>query len=200
MWNNPETYFQLALGIALFAFGVKLFRFGISAAGFALGFLFGFSLYSLLQSLIPLFNPDFHRYFPDNLFVIAFFSGVFGFLGVMLAKRSYLAMVFIAVLAAGLYILYTDEGQRELVRSFFDQVGILQSLDNTLGEGWYALLALLVAVLFLYLENQVVIVGTACVGAYIIASTINIPILFLPLCFIGYLVQQKQKPLRKAEG
>mgnify|MGYP006274420539 CR=1 FL=1 len=195
--NDPNTFFQLALGIGLFAFGNQIFRLGVNAAGFALGFLLGFSLYRLLIDLIPAFAPDMAEFVPDNVFIHLGVSAGFGVVGILLARRSYLAMVFISVLAGCLYILYTDESQRELVRSFFEQVGILEPMENTLGEAWYAVLALLVAAAFLYFEKQIIIVITACAGSYVISDTINIPILFLPLCFLGYLVQQKQKPPKK---
>lgn len=200
MWNEPDTYFQLAAGIALFGFGWWIFRFGITAVGFGLGFVVGFSLYNLLHELAPVINPDFADMVPNNMVVIVIFSAVFGFFGTLLARRSYTIMVFISVFAGIMYILYSDPEQQKLVDSFFEQVGVLGYLEDTLGNAWYAILALLVAFLILYLEKQVVIVLSACVGSYLIASGINIPILFLPLCFIGYLIQQKQSGrLRKSE-
>ncbi|MBI1389138.1 MAG: hypothetical protein GC154_11890 [bacterium] len=197
MVTDPNFYYQLSLGVALFAFGWVLFRFGMNAVGFLLGFLFGYSFYNLLQSILPVFEMDPAQYMPDNIYVIVLFSIVFGVIGVLLVKRMFRVMVFVGVLAGLMYVLYTDESQMALLRGFFAQVGLLEPLDKTLGNVWPAAFALLGALLFLYLEKHVVILLTACTGAYLIANALA-PILFLPLCFIGFFIQQKQRPLRRA--
>lgn len=194
--SDPNFYFQLALGVALFGFGWMLFRFGVNAVGFVMGFLFGYSLYNLLQSLLPVFDMDPNQYMPDNPWVIILFSIVFAVVGIILAKRVYVALVFVGVLAGLLYILYTDETQMGYLRQFFSEVGVLPHLDRVLGNLWPAILALIIAVLVIYMEKQVIVLVTACAGSYLIAKS-TAPILFLPLCFIGYLLQHKQRPLKK---
>ncbi len=194
--NEPNLYFQLALGVGLFGFGWMLFRFGVNAVGFVMGFLFGYSLYNLLQSLLPIFEIDPNQYMPDNPWIIILFSIVFAVIGIILAKRMYVALVFVGVLAGLLYVLYTDDKQMGYLRNFFEEVGVLQHLDRVLGNLWPAILAFIAAILVIYMEKQVIILVTACVGSYLIASAIA-PILFLPLCFIGYLLQHKQRPIKK---
>lgn len=198
MPSNPNFYFELALGFALFGFGWMLFRWGVKAVGFVLGFIFGYSMYNLLQSLLPIFEIDPGQYMPDNPWVIVGFAAVWGVVGALLSKRVYTAMVFVGVLAGLLYILYTDAQQMGYLRGFLDEVGVLSHLDRVLGNVWPALLAFIIAILVIYFEKQVIILITACAGSYLIASA-TAPILFLPLCFIGYLLQQKQKPLKKAD-
>ncbi|MDP8245047.1 MAG: hypothetical protein P9L94_13260 [Candidatus Hinthialibacter antarcticus] len=193
---NANDYFQLALGVGLFGFGWMLFRFGVNAVGFVMGFLFGYSLYNLLQSLLPIFDMDPNQYMPDNPWIIILFSIVFAVVGIILAKRMYVALVFVGVLAGLLYVLYTDQTQMGYLRGFFAEVGVLQHLDRVLGNLWPAVLSFIIAILVIYMEKQVIILVTACVGSYLIASSVA-PILFLPLCFIGYLLQHKQRPLKK---
>ncbi|MBD3265646.1 hypothetical protein GF373_03165 [bacterium] len=198
---TPEFYLQLASGLALFAFGWMLFRFGINAVGFAVGFLFGYSSYEMILRLVPKFAPDFTSFFPSDPIALLIVGAIVGIIGIFLAHRIYIATLFIGVLAGVLYLLYTTQ-HRDLLNQLFSLLGILEPLNNTLGNAWPALLAVLIALLFVYLEKQAIIILTACIGSFIIADSLNIPIIFLPLCFCGYLIQQKTKktsPKRSAE-
>lgn len=190
---EPETLIRLALGLALFGFGWNFFKIGLNAIGFGVGFLFGSSVYEILLSIIPQIDPEWLRFFPTHSITPYIVGCVTGVLGVLLSKRLFMVLVFLATLTGLLYLLYADEQQRGLVESLFTQLGILESLNQTLGNAWPALLAFLISLLVLVVQKQVVIILTACAGSYLIADTINIPIIFLPLCFIGFLLQQKQK-------
>jgi len=190
---TPEFCLRLAVGLGLFAFGWTLFRLGLNAVGFGLGFLFGFSFYQMLITLAPEINPDLIRYFPTHPLTPYIAGAVTGILGVILSKRLFAAAIFLAVFAGSLYILYADKDQRELVERLFAAIGILNALNRTLGEAWPAVLAVIIAVLFILAQKQIVIALTACAGGYLIADSFNVPIAFLPLSFIGFLLQQKQK-------
>ncbi len=194
---DPNILIRLAIGLSLFAFGWTVFRLGINAAGFSMGFLFGFSFYEMLVALVQQINPDLNRFFPDHPLMPVIFGAVLGILGIILAKRLYIAAVFLSVLAGALYILYTDEKQREYVEQLFIWLNVMEPINQTLGQAWPAVLAILIAALFLLLQKQIIIVLSACAGSYIIADTINIPLLFLPLCFVGYILQQQQKKMKK---
>ena len=199
---TPEVFIQLAIGLALFAFGWSLFRFGIRAIGFGLGFMAGFSTYELLIEWVPKINPDFMRYLPQHELASVFLGSVLGLVGMFLAKKMYMAVIFIAVFLGCLYILYSpDSQQRGLIEDVMIGLNIYGNINNTLGNLWPAVLALIIAGIFLLLQKQVVILLTAAAGSYIIAETIRIPILFLPMIFIGYLIQQTQKKRgRKAKA
>jgi hypothetical protein len=195
---QPEFFVQLAFGLGLFAFGWMLFRFGVNAVGFCVGFLFGYSSYQLLLNLIPQVTPDALRFFPQHPIAIVIAGAIVGMIGIFLARRIYIASIFIGVLSGSLYLLYAQPEQRNLLNKLLEMIGILEPLNNTMGDAWPALLALLVALAFVYLEKQAIIILTACIGSYIIADSLHIPILFLPLCFCGYLVQRKTKNTGRA--
>lgn len=206
MQLTPDTLIRLALGLGLFAFGWTLFRFGLNAAGFILGYVFGNSAYELLVTWLTrlhemgVIDEKWLSYLPQHPYA-AFFAGcVFGVVGILLAKKMYQVMIFLGGLAGALYILYTDENQRALVEKLFTLIGVLQPIENALGNAWPAVLSLLIGLLFLLFQKQFIIVSTACMGAYIISDTIKIPIVFLPLCFIGYLLQTVKRPKRRKEA
>ena len=196
---SPEIYLRLALGLGFLAFGWTLFRFGLRATGFGLGYVFGSSVYELVVTWVGIINPEWLRFFPDHPYTAFFVGIVTGIIGVLLAKRMYVVLIFIGSLSGALYILYADDQQRLLVEKLFSWIGILEPINNTLGNAWPAVLALLIALLFIYFQKQVIVLLTTCLGAYIISDTIDIPVLFLPLCFIGYLLQQTKRPRRKVK-
>jgi hypothetical protein len=202
---TPDTFLRLALGLGLFAFGWTLFRYGLNAGGFILGYVFGTSAYELLQTWaarlrdLGALDEKWLQYLPHHPYA-AFFAGcVFGVVGILLAKKMYQVMIFLGGMAGALYVLYTDESQRALMEKFLALIGVLTPLNNALGNAWPALLSLLIGLLFLLFQKQLVIVSTACMGAYIISDVIKIPIAFLPLCFIGYLLQTVKRPRRRKE-
>lgn len=199
---TPENFIQLAIGLALFAFGWFIFRIGIKAVGFGLGFMAGYSSYNLLLEWLPKIFPDFMRYLPTHPLTAVFVGIVIGLVGMFLAKRMYMAVIFIGALAGGLYLFYATgpngvNEQRMMVENFMKMVGIYESIDRTLGDLWLAILALIIAGLFVAMQKQVIILATACVGSYIIVETIHVPILFLPLCFVGFLLQQSQSRYKR---
>jgi branched-subunit amino acid transport protein len=175
-----------------------LFRFGVNAVGFCVGFLFGYSSYQLLLNLLPQVAPDALRFFPQHPIAIVIAGVIVGIIGIFLARRIYIASIFIGVLSGSLYLMYVQPEQRDLLNKLLEMIGILEPLNNTLGDAWPALLALFVALAFVYLEKQAIIILTACIGSYIIADSLHIPILFLPLCFCGYLIQRKTKKSGRA--
>ncbi|MGC9326523.1 MAG: hypothetical protein ACP5I1_02710 [Candidatus Hinthialibacter sp.] len=200
---TPDTYIRLALGLGLFAFGWTLFRFGLHAAGFILGYVFGTSSYELLVArLIRLHEMNvigekWLEFIPQHTYATIFAGCVFGIAGILLAKKMYQVLIFLGGTAGALYILYTDENQKALLDQFLDWMGVLTPLNNTLGQAWPAVLAILIGLLFLLLQKRLIILLTACMGAYILSDAIQIPILFLPLCFIGYLLQTVKRPKKK---
>ncbi len=196
---SPEIYLRLALGLGLLAFGWTLFRYGLRATGFALGYVFGSSVYELVVAWVGIINQEWLRFFPQHPYTAFFVGIVTGIIGVLLAKRMYVVLIFIGSLSGALYILYADDRQRALVEQLFSWIGILEPLNNTLGNAWPAVLALLISLLFIYFQKQLIVLLTTCLGAYILSDTMDIPILFLPLCFIGYLLQQTKKPKRKTQ-
>ncbi len=193
---NPEFFIRLAVGLGLFAFGWTLFRFGINAVGFCLGALFGFSFFQLLTDLIPKLNPEWMKFIPQHPYAPHLFACVLGIVGIFLARRVYMAIAFLGVFSGIIYLLY-DTQQREYVEQLFTWLNVLEPIENTLGNLWPAVLALIIAALFIYTQKHIIIALTACIGAYMIATTVNIPILFLPLCFVGILLQQSQKRTKK---
>lgn len=199
---TPEFFLMLAIGLGLLAFGWVLVRFGIQAAGFGLGFLFGFNLYTALLDLVPRVDPKFARFFPDNPYTALFVGAVMGICALLLSKKLFQVLIFVGSLSGILYVLYFDEQQRALLDRFLTWAGVLAPLNRTVGNLWPAAAAILLALLVLYLQKRILMIITACMGSYIIADTLRIPILFLPLCFIGILLQQaKRRPKRKeAEG
>ncbi len=197
MSGQANYFFQLAIGLGLFAFGWTLFRFGIKVTGFALGFFFGFTLYEFIAAMVPSINPEFVRFLPQHPLTSTFVGIVMGILGVLFSKRAYQATLFLGALMGSLYILYTDPQQRELLEKAMAYCGILETIESTVGNVWPAILSMIIALLFLYCQKQIVVIMTACIGAYIIADTIDIPILFLPLCFAGFLLQQTKRPKRE---
>ncbi|MBN2328169.1 MAG: hypothetical protein JXR73_13545 [Candidatus Omnitrophica bacterium] len=203
---TPDTYIRLALGLGLFAFGWTLFRFGLHAAGFILGYVFGTSAYELLVAwLIRLHEMDvigekWLEFIPQHPYATFFAGCVFGIVGVLLAKKMYQVMIFLGATAGALFVLYTDENQKALLDRLLDWLGVLVPLNNTLGQAWPAVLALLIGLLFLLFQKKLIILLTACMGAYILSDAIQIPILFLPLCFIGFLLQTVKRPKQKKEA
>jgi len=193
---GPEFFLRLALGLGLFAFGWTLFRFGMNAAGFGLGFIFGYSLYELLLKMIPQLNPDWLRFFPQHPAVAPVIGVVLGIGGIFLARRLFRVAIFLGIWAGSLYLLYATS-QRQVVDHLFAQLHILEPLNHTLGYAWPTVLALLTAGLFLLFQKQIIIAITTCGGSFLITDTLNLPIFFLPLCFIGFLLQQKQKTHRQ---
>ena len=189
---NPLLLIDLALGLGLLAFGWTLFRFGLNAVGFAAGFLFGYSLYQLIVQFLAEHRPEALQYFPPHTLAPALAGVIAGIVGVMLIKRLYIACIFLGVLAAGLYILYATE-QRVVLDHVLESAGVLAPLNRTFDGLWYAVVALLVALLFVYFQKQMIILLTACIGAFVIANTLHTPILFLPLCLAGILLQQKAR-------
>lgn len=197
---TPEFFLQFAFGLAFLAFGWTLFRFGVRAVGFMAGYTFGFSVYELIVELVMTLYPEGLKYFPQHPLAPVFAGAVTGVLGVFFAKKIYQVGIFTGVLAGSLYLLYsTDQGL--LLKQGLAAIGVLEPLDSTLGNAWPAVLAVLTALLFLWLQKQMITLLTACIGAFILAETLNIPIIFLPLCFVGYLLQQtarKKKPAARA--
>ncbi len=196
MTQTPEWFLRLALGLGLFAFGWILFRFGINAVGFGLGYLFGFSLYELLLELIPTVNSEWMKFLPQHPFAPHLFGVIFGIVGIFLARRVYIAIAFVGVFFGILYLLYGTD-QRGFLDSLFATFGILEPLNNNLGNLWPAILALVIAAIVVISQRQIIILLTACIGSYIISTTMNIPVIFLPLCFVGILLQQSQKRTKK---
>ena len=197
MHLSSEAYIQLAVGLGLFAFGWMLFRFGINAVGFCLGFTFGYSLYELLLKVLPSIAPDMAKQIPHDQIAIILAGCVTGIIGIFLARKVFTVSIFIGSLAGALYLLYASP-HRVYVDKALSLAGVLTPLNHTFGNVWPAVIAILVALLFVYLEKQAIIIVTACIGSYILTAGINVPILFLPLCFIGYLLQtQSKKRFRK---
>lgn len=193
--NEQATFFlQLAIGLGLFAFGWTLFRFGVKVTGFALGFFFGFTLYEFVAAIVPRIDPGFVRFLPQHPLTSTFVGIVMGIIGVLFSKKAYQVTLFLGALMGSLYILYTDPQQRELIEKLMASIGILEPIVNTVGNIWPAILSVLIALLFLYCQKQIIVILTACTGAYIIADTIDIPIFFVPLCFVGFLLQQTKYP------
>jgi len=190
---TPEFYLMLAIGLGLLAFGWVLVRFGIQAAAFGLGFLFGFNLYTALLDIVPRVDPQFVRFFPDNPYTPLFVGAVMGICALLLSKKIFQVLIFVGSLSGILYVLYFDEEQRALLNNFLRWAGVLEPLNRTVGNLWPAALAILLALLVLYLQKRILMIITACVGSYIISDTLKIPILFLPLCFIGILLQQTKR-------
>ncbi|RJP21613.1 MAG: hypothetical protein C4527_23250 [Candidatus Omnitrophota bacterium] len=193
---EPEFFIRLAFGLALFAFGWTLFRFGVNAVGFCLGALFGFSFYQLIADLIPKLNPEWMKFLPQHPFAPHLFACVLGVIGIFLARRVFLAVAFLGVFSGVIYLLYGTE-QRTFVETLFQWAGIMQPIENTLGNLWPAVLALIIAALFIYTQKQLIIALTACIGAYILSTTLDVPVFFLPLCFAGILIQQSQHQSKK---
>lgn len=189
---TPETLIQLAVGLALFAFGWTLFRFGIRAVGFGLGFMAGYSTYKLLLEWIPKISADSIKYFPQTEFAPILLGVVLGLVGMYVAKKMYMVTVFVGSFAGGLYLLYAQDQYREMIAGVLNRLGVLEAINSTIGPIWPALVALLIAGLFVVMQRQLMTLLTACVGSYIIVETVKIPVLFLPLCFIGFLLQQTQ--------
>lgn len=197
MTFTSQDYLLLAIGLSLLGFGWVLVRFGVRMTGVASGFMFGFGLYQLVVEVVKAVDPQGLQYVPDNP-AIALMVGAFcGAVGWFVAKRIYQIAIFLGSLSAGLYIMYKT-GQRGLVEDLFEWMGILEPLYRTLGNAWPAIFAILIALLFLYLQRQMMILVTSCIGALIISNTLNIPEIFLPLCFIGYILQQKTKTRPRA--
>jgi hypothetical protein len=149
--------------------------------------------YKLLMEWIPIINPDWLRFFPEHPGTSIIVGIVFGIISLLLAKKVYQILLFLAVLMGCLYLFYADPNQREYLYKLFEWLGILQPITNTVGELWPAILAILIALVFLYFQKHVVVTLTACIGSYMIADIIA-PILFLPLCFIGILLQLTKTP------
>lgn len=192
MTFTSQDYLLLAIGLSFLGFGWVLVRLGVRMTGVASGFMFGFGVYQLIVVIIREVDPQGLNYVPDNA-AVALMAGAFcGAIGWFVAKKIYQIAIFVGSLSAGLYIMYKT-GQRELIELLFDKIGILVPLYGTLGNAWPAILAVLIALLFVYLQRQMMILVTACVGALLISNTVDIPIIFLPLCFIGYILQQKTK-------
>ncbi len=206
MQLTPDTFIRLALGLGLFAFGWALFRFGLHATGFILGYLFGTSAYELVVTWLVKLNEmkvvddSVLQYIPQHPYATFFIGCVFGIVGIILAKKMYQVMIFIGGLAGALYVLYTDPNQRELLEKLFALIGILDPLNNALGNAWPALFSLLFGLLALAFQKRLITVLTACIGAYLISDTVNIPIIFLPLCFAGSLLQSIKRPKRKKDA
>ena len=206
MQFTPEILIRMAIALGLFAFGWTLFRFGLHAAGFCLGYVFGTSVYELLVTWLIKLNglgvidDKWLQYVPHHPYAALFAGCVFGIVGILMAKKMYQVMIFLGGTAGALFILYTDERQKALVDQLFSWLGILEPLNNTLGNAWPAVLALLIGLLFIYFQKRLIIVLTACTGAYMITDIINIPIVFLPLCFVGYLLQTVKRPSPKKES
>jgi len=195
---TPEFFLMLAIGLGLLAFGWVLVRFGIHGAVFGLGFLFGFNLYTALLDIVPRVDPKFASLFPDNPYTALFVGAVMGICALLLSKKLFQVLIFVGSLSGILYLLYFDEQQRALLDRFLTWAGVLEPLNRTVGNLWPAAAAILLALLVLYLQKRILMIITACVGSYIISDTLRIPILFLPLCFVGILLQQaKRRPKRK---
>jgi hypothetical protein len=199
MTIQPDTYLLLSIGLGLFAFGFNLFRFGVKAVGFGLGFMFGYSLYDLILKWLPAIVPDAMKYLPQDKLAVILAGCIFGIIGVFLARKVFQATLFTALLGTVLYVLYGNEEYRGMIERLFELIGILDPINQTLGNAWPALLAIVVALLFIFLEKQALMVLTACVGSFLIAGTINVPITFLPLCFFGYLIQWYQGKKKKKD-
>lgn len=193
---TPDVFIHLALGLGLFAFGWTLFRFGVYAIGFLLGFMMGSSLYQILLEWIPKIDPELIRFFPDHPYTFLVVGAVMGIIGMILAKRVFLVLIFVGVLMGCLYLFYVDENQRVLLFELFARLGILEPLNHVLGTLWPAIFAVLIALVFLYFQKHVIIILTSCLGSYMLADVIA-PILFLPLCFVGVLLQQTKRPRKK---
>jgi predicted membrane protein len=192
MTFTSQDYLLLAIGLSFLGFGWVLVRFGVRMTGMASGFMFGFGVYQLVVVIVEAVEPQGLQYVPDNL-AIALMVGAFcGVIGLFVAQKIYQIAIFLGSLSAGLFIMYKTN-QRELVEQLFTVMGILEPLYRTLGNAWPAILAVLIALLFVYMQRQMMILLTACIGALLISNTVEIPILFLPLCFIGYILQQKTK-------
>lgn len=174
---TPEFFLMLAIGLGLLAFGWVLVRFGIQAAGFGLGFLFGFNLYTALLDIVPRVDPKFARLFPDNPYTALFVGAVMGICALLLSKKLFQVLIFVGSLSGILYLLYFDEQQRALLDRFLAWAGVLEPLNRTVGNLWPAAAAILLALLVLYLQKRILMIITACVGSYIISDTLRIPIL-----------------------
>lgn len=200
---TPEILIRMAIALGFFAFGWTLFRFGLRAAGFCLGYVFGTSVYELLVTWLVKLNElhlvedQWLQYLPQHPLAALVAGCVFGVVGIIMAQKMYQVLIFLGGTAGGLYVLYTDESQRALVEKLFAWLGILQPIDNLLGNAWPAVLAILIGLLFLLFQKKLIVVLTACAGAYMISDIVKIPILFLPLCFIGYLLQTIKRPSSK---
>lgn len=192
MTFTSQDYLLLAIGLSFLGFGWVLVRFGVRMTGVASGFMFGFGVYQLIVEIVKAVEPQGLQYVPDNPYVAIMVGAFCGAIGFFIAKQVYQIAIFLGSLSAGLYIMYKTD-QRVLVEQLFEKIGILESLYGTLGNAWPAIFAVLIALLFVYMQRQMMIILTACVGALLISNTLEIPIVFLPLCFIGYILQQKTK-------
>ncbi len=193
---TSQVFLQLGIGLSFLAFGWILVYLGVRMTGVASGFLFGFGIYQLIVEVIKVVEPQGLQYVPDKP-EVAIVVGVFtGAIGWFVAQKIYQIAIFLGSLAAALYLLYKSE-QRILIENFFEWLGILQPLYSTLGNAWPAIFAILIALLFVYLQRQMIILVTSCIGALVISKAVNIPMSFLPLCFVGYILQQKTKTQQK---
>ncbi len=199
---NPQLFIRLAMGLGLLAFGWTLFRFGVNAVGFCVGYMFGSTAYPMVLQLVAQLEPDWLRFFPQHELAPYVAGAIFGVMGIFFARSVYRLTIFVGVLSGSLYLMYATP-QRDYVNQIFEWFGVLEKLNETMGDAWPAALCLIVSALVLLSQKVIIIVLTSCMGAFVLAESINVPVLFLPLCIIGFFLQKTQKrtpkKVKKAE-
>jgi len=177
---SPYTITITIIGALICVAGWYLFNISVKIIGFILGASMGYALGVLGEKAFEaLLNPTFAPWVP---FISAFLIGI---LGILLMKTLIKSILFIAGLFFGIMIYSLCSG---LIAGNVNSLGIDIIIENI--SIWSLATGVAFGILFIFFEKWFVILYSSAVGAYLIMTQLNAPlILFYGLIIIGGTIQ-----------
>lgn len=177
----------VVLGIGLLVAGYTLYRFGIRAVGGYLGGLAGLGIWRLAEEFVLKGHLTSYR---EHIIGMVLAILLFAIVGMFLAIRFYMILVFLGTFLGGLYIVYSpDANYGRVLFQVIEKTRFFQILYQSTGEMAPAIVMLVLAAIVLLLHRHVIIILTSITGAYLISMHTSMSFLFPALIAIGLATQ-----------